>query len=600
MDKTLENAFFKIYAGHTVELLTQWLEYEYAIAKGETFSPFVKNMYLSTLSMIEHAVQKEKFLDLSIEDGKWQINCIIDEIEENLKSCDNDSAKERYLIYILKPFGRLSKYYRLDQYLLFMQESVRMVDEALKEGGNIQGEVKIILNKYEEVTYKYDLLVGIRQTGKLGVMESQMSDTEKMKLCITKLLIYFDTYAYELKRMLQVYGISLEALQERTGIYIHPINQTGEKHRNAIKENKIETSLTDSNMENMNTVDALIEKIDNELIILHDAPNVGEYKVFDFKTALSKLGAEMKKSECSEYHKEKISNLIIVFNDLCNTIIETTFYRDLSYDAESHIAKTEVIVSNTIKQNNTTTILEQEIPEELWKYYSQKSLPEQFSKTVSEICKYDYFKRKCKNDYSSFFPATQYHFDGDLNTVDDLVSCILVSGDLIQKGDRFEEFFNIDINFVWKHKTSFENYVYQLKKEKALMAKDGENKRSSIKDSSQYECARASNTVILPDSLNTNRAQEYFAKAIALGYLEKTERGYKSKFASKSLLAYFLELVYCRNEQGKDNAKSFPETELNRLLNESRLGKARGQYLGNTGGKPKGHKAIDDIFNLRS
>lgn len=362
MDKTLENAFFKIYAGHTVELLTQWLEYEYAIAKGETFSPFVKNMYLSTLSMIEHAVQKEKFLDLSIEDGKWQINCIIDEIEENLKSCDNDSAKERYLIYILKPFGRLSKYYRLDQYLLFMQESVRMMDETLKEGGNIQGEVKIILNKYEEVTYKYDLLVGIRQTGKLGVMESQMSDTEKMKLCITKLLIYFDTYAYELKRMLQVYGISLEALQERTGIYIHPINQTGEKHRNAIKENK----------------------------------------------------------------------------------------------------------------------------------------------------------------------------------------------------------------------------------------------RSSIKDSSQYECARASNTVILPDSLNTNRAQEYFAKAIALGYLEKTERGYKSKFASKSLLAYFLELAYCRNEQGKDNGKSFPETELNRLLNESRLGKARGQYLGNTGGKPKGHKDVDDIFNLRS
>lgn len=310
---------------------------------------------------------------------------------------------------------------------------------------------------------------------------------------------------------------SLEALQERTGIYIHPINQTGEKHRNAIKENKIETSLTDSNMENMNTVDALIEKIDNELTILHDAPNVGEYKVFDFKTALSKLGAEMKKSECSEYHKEKISNLIIVFNDLCNTIIETTFYRDLSYDAESHIAKTEVIVSNTIKQNNTTTILEQEIPEELWKYYSQKSLPEQFSKTVSEICKYDYFKRKCKNDYSSFFPAVQYGFSGDLDTIDDLVDYIRVSGDLIQKGDRFEEFFNIDINFVWKHKTSFENYVYQLKKEKALMA-GGEEKQTpqtQDKDANKTEKKERKQECITDYlSLDDNRKKEWLCQGM--------------------------------------------------------------------------------------
>lgn len=104
------------------------------------------------------------------------------------------------------------------------------------------------------------------------------------------------------------------------------------------------------------------------------------------------------------------------------------------------------------------------------------------------------------------------------------------------------------------------------------------------------------NSIDLPDKLNTDRANIYFRRAIETGYIVTNGTGFKSKFKSKAILAYFLELVFCRDDNGTDNKKDFPETELNNLFNESRLGKARGQYIGNKAGKPKGHEIIDSIF----
>ena len=94
----------------------------------------------------------------------------------------------------------------------------------------------------------------------------------------------------------------------------------------------------------------------------------------------------------------------------------------------------------------------------------------------------------------------------------------------------------------------------------------------------------------------TERAKTYFNKAISLGYLETTETGYKSRFRSKALLAYFLEWVFCKDENGKDNGQPFPETEVNNLFDETRLGKARGQCINNKNGKPTGYKIIDELF----
>ena len=103
----------------------------------------------------------------------------------------------------------------------------------------------------------------------------------------------------------------------------------------------------------------------------------------------------------------------------------------------------------------------------------------------------------------------------------------------------------------------------------------------------------------LPAPLNTDRARKYFAKAEEMGYLERTNTGYKSKFKTKVLLAYFLELVFCRGDNNKDNHMKFPDTALSELFQENRLGKARGQTNGNKNGdgKPKGFEIVDEIFN---
>ena len=71
--------------------------------------------------------------------------------------------------------------------------------------------------------------------------------------------------------------------------------------------------------------------------------------------------------------------------------------------------------------------------------------------------------------------------------------------------------------------------------------------------------------VKLPDELNTPSAEEYFNKALSLGWMEKTEAGFKWK-KSKAELAYFCEKIYCPNQQGR-----FPETALNKLFNVTRL-----------------------------
>lgn len=92
------------------------------------------------------------------------------------------------------------------------------------------------------------------------------------------------------------------------------------------------------------------------------------------------------------------------------------------------------------------------------------------------------------------------------------------------------------------------------------------------------------------------RKNKYFRIAEEKGYIERTSTGYKNKFGSKALLAYFLERVFCRDDNGNDNGIDFPETALNTLFNESRLGKARGKLIDNRNGKPQGFKIVDELF----
>lgn len=96
----------------------------------------------------------------------------------------------------------------------------------------------------------------------------------------------------------------------------------------------------------------------------------------------------------------------------------------------------------------------------------------------------------------------------------------------------------------------------------------------------------------IPKEFNTDEVNGYFKKAINAGLMEKTDNGFNWK-EKKSLLAYFIERIFC-----KKNNDEFPDKYACLLFNTSGLRQAQHQYTGNkkTGGKPKGYKIIDNLL----
>lgn len=109
-----------------------------------------------------------------------------------------------------------------------------------------------------------------------------------------------------------------------------------------------------------------------------------------------------------------------------------------------------------------------------------------------------------------------------------------------------------------------------------------------------YEiCHSKPGELLLPDELNTERAQKYFARAIEAGLMSITPDGlprWEGKRGSVAMLGYFLERVYCPN-----NTEKLPEQALNRLFGVARIGSAITQ-LHNAKKLQKWRKEIDKLF----
>jgi len=97
----------------------------------------------------------------------------------------------------------------------------------------------------------------------------------------------------------------------------------------------------------------------------------------------------------------------------------------------------------------------------------------------------------------------------------------------------------------------------------------------------------------LPVELQTDEAIERFDRAEKAGIILRTATGYEKNNITKAQLAYFLQRIYQADPQ---SGKQFPETKLNNLFGESRLGKAAGKLVDNNSGKPRGYNIIDDLF----
>lgn len=99
------------------------------------------------------------------------------------------------------------------------------------------------------------------------------------------------------------------------------------------------------------------------------------------------------------------------------------------------------------------------------------------------------------------------------------------------------------------------------------------------------------------DEETDDEATMYYNKAIEAGIIERQGNGYKKKKGiTKALLAYFLGKIFTPDPK-KDGAK-FPETKLNALFDEKRLGEAFRKLVFNkyANGKPKGYEKIDKLF----
>lgn len=95
----------------------------------------------------------------------------------------------------------------------------------------------------------------------------------------------------------------------------------------------------------------------------------------------------------------------------------------------------------------------------------------------------------------------------------------------------------------------------------------------------------------------SDEGTKYYQKAIEAGIIERDGDGYKRKGITKAQLAYFLQKIFTPDATGSDG-RVFPETMLNELFKEKRLGEAVRKLADNkkTGGKPRGYQKIDILF----
>ena len=99
-------------------------------------------------------------------------------------------------------------------------------------------------------------------------------------------------------------------------------------------------------------------------------------------------------------------------------------------------------------------------------------------------------------------------------------------------------------------------------------------------------------TIYLKEQPETgeNEEKECFAKLINAGYMHKVGDSYRWH-KSKALLAYTMERIFCSSL--KDD---FPETKLNKMFGEKRLGKTRSDIHLVNKKLPKGFDDIDRVL----
>lgn len=213
----------------------------------------------------------------------------------------------------------------------------------------------------------------------------------------------------------------------------------------------------------MEKADQLIKKIDDELLYLHIASLKHEdYYHFNFELALKLLNAEMLRLSSNGFYQMKASQYINVFNDLCNTIVNTIFVRFLSFDSMDNIL---VIERQERKSGFFEFVAFKEryiITGDSINNYSKLTYPTAFKET-SRICKFDNIISECKSVSYDKVDSNFVNIANDNPLVKHLI-----------QNEKFNDFFDIESNIISKHKITFEKYIHDLIYERALESEHNE------------------------------------------------------------------------------------------------------------------------------
>ena len=212
-------------------------------------------------------------------------------------------------------------------------------------------------------------------------------------------------------------------------------------------------------------IDDLFARIDDELIFLSEAKQKGEYKWFDFIAALRLLNDKLQSEVHHEYRKSKVSRLVNVFNDLCHTVVQTCYNRIISYDKERKILTEEWHISG---EEGRVETIEEKVDLVLQAHYESLKLPEKNLSKQCDVVKISYLLRDCKIDYSNL--AIYFH-KTNMNDVplgeswDDWCLDYFLFN---RRRMDFRNFFDMQLDLD-KYKTSFEEYITQLRAERNVL-----------------------------------------------------------------------------------------------------------------------------------
>jgi len=258
---TTEKPFFDAYRfGGVVSECIDWMRYKYDLGLSKRRTPEEESKRLENLPKEERAEQIEAAktwddlyrnkLPISIK-KRWTafdgsvIECLdsplMDEIEANIRACNDDRDRERYIFTLLTPFKEICEVLTPTARIKRLETAIKECEREKEEWLRYEDQNKVLYeihgkpvtpkdeaeatqhcidrNKEEILRRKYISERLFEETMVMGLTKENMKDGTVENILRYFIRIEF-MFANRLFALLLQYGIDLRRMQERCGVYL--------------------------------------------------------------------------------------------------------------------------------------------------------------------------------------------------------------------------------------------------------------------------------------------------------------------------------------------------------------------------------------------